>query len=151
MIIPIKWYKVCLFMTFTRPIKWYKVCLFMTFTRYKFSLSKSFTMMHVILQIKIMRNICKLFAFQCHVDSCLWWQLVNSAEKSLEIGMKYYQMWTSLHIFKWKIYPKNIYTRATYRVKSSVSSTTTGRIWLSFSSTSASTASFLTEHMALDS
>ena len=38
-----------------------------------------------------------------------------------------------------------------YRAKLSVSSTTTGFIWLCVSSTSAGTASLLTEHMALDS
>ena len=38
-----------------------------------------------------------------------------------------------------------------YRAKLSVSSTTTGFIWLCVSSTSADTASLLTEHMAMDS
>ena len=48
-------------------------------------------------------------------------------------------------------HPTEFSESATYRAKSSVSSTTTGFIWLCVSSTSAGTASLLTEHVALDS
>ena len=85
-----------------------------------------------------------VYLLHIHITSCLlcsWKQQMTFLNSTLQ--------YSQLQIFKST--PSENYKIHIYRAKLSVSSTTTGFRWLCIATMSAGTASFMTEHMALDS
>ena len=91
-------------------------------------------------------NITILYELQLPVAFMVSWKIC------LEYDTEPKKKW-ALTLLWWQCisHPTEFSESATYRATLSVSSRTTGFIWLCVSSTSAGTASLLTEHIALDS
>ena len=91
-------------------------------------------------------NISILYELQLPVAFVVSWKIC------LEYDTEPHEKWALSLLWRQCIsHPTEFSESATYWATLSVSSTTTGFIWLCVSSTSAGTASLLTEHVALDS
>ena len=91
-------------------------------------------------------NICILYELQLPVAFVVSWKYVWN----MTLNHRKSELWLYSEDIM-HFHPTEFSENATYRATLSVSSTTTGFIWLCVSTTSVGTASLLTENIAVDS